>query len=95
MKPFSPSDVDNAISETIPDFVIQAINNLLVEQGSAHYYRINGSRLKTEITKLNVDNTPHKTLWYSFEDIYRKLGWIVKFNDGDTFDDSYYEFKRK
>lgn len=95
MKPFSPSDVDNAISETIPDFVIQAINNLLVEQGSNHYYRINGSQLKEEIAELNVDNIPNKTLWYSFEDIYRKLGWIVKFNDEDTFDDSYYEFKRK
>ncbi len=95
MKPFSPTDLDNTISKTIPDFVIEAVNNLLVRQGICNYYRINGRQLKAEIAILNVDKIPPAGWWYSFEDIYRKLGWIVKFNDEDTFDDSYYEFKRK
>ena len=42
MKPFSPTDLDNTISKTIPDFVIEAVNNLLVRQGICNYYRING-----------------------------------------------------
>jgi len=99
IQPISPNDVASEKSKLIPDGIIQAVNELIVE-------RWNGTsanfKLKEVVSRYLATVDPHmrkgieRNLYdkklLDFEDIYRKQGWDVEFDHAaysESFDDNF------
>ena len=82
------------VIKAIPDFVIEAVNALLIEKMSHPNVTLTiyQKEVRSAIAKTNVDNIPWDQKWLDFEDIYRNQGWQVSYNKvhySETGDDSY------
>lgn len=84
MKPLSPSQVSRKAQVSIPDYVIDAINILLIKE-----YR-NGSiitlqqkdilkEIQKVYPKVNI-NEVFERGWMDFEPSFRKAGWKVSYD---------------
>lgn len=87
IKPITPQEVDQKKSESIPDFVYEAFNELIVENW-------NGSRslvIQDDVVDRIIENVAERgckvsrnhifdECWLNIEDAYRKVGWDVKYD---------------
>jgi hypothetical protein len=93
-KPLSPKEAMNAHCKSIPEFVIDTVNELLSKRvrsdGSARIYQ---DEIQLAMRKYS---TTFNIKWLDFEPLYREVGWDVVYNKGDwndPNDKSYFDFK--
>jgi hypothetical protein len=90
--PIKPEDVDKLKQETIPEAVFEAFNLLIA-------VNINGGRatvLQGEVIARIMELMPEGTKkgdiyakgWLNVEPIYRKAGWIVRY-DKPSYNETY------
>jgi hypothetical protein len=105
IKPIKPTEVLTEKAKTIPDAVIQAVNEMIAKNWNGRsatvkkehllerYFKISGkTNDRANRDKLYDDNA------LDFEDFYRKEGWSVDYNSpcyGDSDFEPYWEFKVK
>jgi hypothetical protein len=104
VKPLSPSDITDGLSDIIPGYVIESVNNLLKKKYRGGSCRIKQKDIIFEAKKLakNIgeevtDNQIYDNKWMDFEEIFRKAGWKVTY-DGPGYNESYdatFEFTKK
>lgn len=99
-KPITPEQAKEKFTKRIPDIIIDAINELIVE----HYSPIKRSAIvkQDEILDRISDTYSRRTVfdnnWLDIEDIYREQGWRVRYESpsyGDSDFDAYFEFSEK
>ena len=97
VKPLSPDEV----IYNIPDFVIETVNQMIKNKYRGKSFTF---KVKDLIALGRSDGTPESNKdwceekWMDFEDIYREMGWEVKYEQpcyGDSNFDAYYEFTPK
>lgn len=87
-KPFSPKEAQAAAGASIPDFVIEAFNELLAEGGGVNV-RIN---VDDAIERIKIKSTAtFDNKWLNVEPIYRRSGWKVRY-DKPGYNESYMPF---
>lgn len=90
--PITPEEVSNKKADLIPGFVFDAFNTLITQNIDA-----NGSStvFEKEVVELIVQTNPKSEIssiylkrWLDVEDVYRKVGWKVKY-DKPAYCESY------
>lgn len=102
MKILTPEDAKQEKLTSIPDFVYQAFNNLLVRNYDAYSITISQNEVIQEILRLCyledvTKETIFKNRWLDVEEEYRKNGWEVNY-DKPGFNESgsaFFVFKPK
>lgn len=97
VKPLSPDEV----VYNIPDFVIETVNQMIKNKYRGKSFTFKAKELielgrSTGKAGTNKDWFGEK--WMDFEDLYRDMGWKVKYEQpsyGDSNFDAYYEFTPK
>ena len=98
--PITPNEAKDLKNHSIPDEVIQAFNDLIVENldtyGSAS---VKQKAVIDRITKTtNISSTElFSNNWLDVEEVFRKAGWTVKY-DRPAYNesyDAYFEFSHK
>jgi hypothetical protein len=83
-KAISPHELNNAVVDAvqIPDGVIEAINELLIKNGSRNPITLMQSDVLVAITKKMrvTKKTVFDNRWLDFEQLYRKAGWVVSYD---------------
>jgi hypothetical protein len=95
IRPIKPSEITKAKAAAIPDWVIEAVNELLLAKWNGREARFT---LK-EVMALAMPKAPEATTrqqvydnhLMDFEDLYRKEGWKVLF-DKAGYNESYDDF---
>lgn len=105
VKPFSPQEAHAAGISTIPDEIIETVNDLLSTK-----YRGRGSCtikqddiMNLALSKLQANENPVSRQeifnkgWMDFEPLFEKAGWKVKYDKPGYCEDyaAYFEFSRK
>jgi len=91
MLPLSPKQVKAEKLEAIPDFVIEAVNDLIRQNYSDYGFTL---LYQKDIVQLIIDrhnvseDEIYKNKWLDFEDLYRKAGWAVVY-DKPAYCESY------
>lgn len=85
MKILTPEDAKQEKLTSIPDFVYQAFNNLLVRNYDAYSITISQNEVILEILRLChledfTKETIFKNRWLDVEEEYRKNGWEVEYD---------------
>lgn len=85
MKILTPEDAKQEKLTSIPDFVYQAFNNLLVRNYDAYSITISQNEVIQEILRLChledfTKETIFKNRWLDVEEEYRKNGWEVEYD---------------
>jgi hypothetical protein len=99
IKPISPKEVVDKKRESIPDFVIEAFNQMIAENWDGKESRFRQDEVVTRMFLLQKGLTQseiqEKNL-LDVEEIYRKEGWIVEYDKGDynTSDPSIFTFRK-
>lgn len=102
IKPISPEQAAEKKLASIPEFVIDAVNELLIEGASTGSYRVilNQSEVVTRIiTKANEEAADSLITkieraevfdrgWLDFEPLFRRAGWKVDY-DRPGYNESY------
>lgn len=98
MRPLTPDEVDEAKTESIPDFVIGAVNNLLKKYGSSA--EITQDEIIDEIMVQATPETTRREIfdkkWLDFEPVFRAVGWEVVYDKpgyNETYEPSF-KFRR-
>lgn len=85
--PISPNDIPAAVTKTIPGFVFDAVNQLLVKKSdkNAEFITLYRNEIIIEITAM--ESSPFQQWWlFNFEEAYRQVGWEVQYeSDIDKF----------
>lgn len=94
--PIKPTDISPNMDIIIPDFVIEAVNEILKEKyrSGTNTVRIEQSELIKRVTKINPKIKPKEIFdnhMFDFEKLYEKYGWKVKYRSPDR-DESFDEF---
>lgn len=106
MKPITPAEAESKRIEAIDPVMIQAVNELIVENlkdGEAsikqkeivdRYFKLSGKKAKHITERVLLDNNQ-----LDFEDVFRKSGWIVNYDKpayyaGENYP-PYFTFKKK
>jgi hypothetical protein len=98
IKPITPEEV--IANYTLPDSVIQGVNEMIQETWDAKRAHIKQDALIKKILSIDKELT-RKVLfeknYLDIEDTYRKLGWAVEHYspDRDENFESYFIFKKK
>jgi hypothetical protein len=100
VKALSPKDIMGDLPNIIPPVVIEAVNNLLKKGFRGIQTTIKIKDLATEVKNLGGPSKDKlfKDKSLDFEDIFRKKGWHVEYEQpsyGDSDFDSYYTFTPK
>lgn len=88
--PITPKQAED--KKTIPDFVIDAFNDMIVKnlRGNRSYFKQDD--VVEEIISYAPDGTTEEHVydkgWLDVEDIYRKAGWLVNY-DKPGYNESY------
>lgn len=103
MKPITPEEVLKVKSESIPDAVFEAFNELIAENYNGSSSTVKQNKVVALILKKLNDTDPGHNFaevlrrhWLDVEDIYRKAGWSVEYNNPapDENYEAYFEFTR-
>ncbi len=99
-KPIKPDEVSDEKNKNIPEFIIRAFNELIVENwtGSSSTFLQKEAMARA----LSIDSTYSsqeifKKKWFDVENLYRKQGWKVEY-DKPGYNESYeanFTFRRK
>lgn len=94
----TPSEVDQAKADALPDFVLEIFNNLIVLNWNGHSARITKTEAVDALLAAAPDGTTTIDMnWLDVEPIYRKAGWEVNYDKpgyNETYEGSY-TFKKK
>lgn len=92
VKPLTPSEVAAEQVTTIPDFVIEAVNGLLLAGFRGGRAKLYQPQLVDAIIQKAPDGTLRSDVfanhWLDFEDTFRQAGWVVVF-DKPGYNESY------
>jgi hypothetical protein len=91
--PIKPEDVVPLRSKNIPDWVIEAVNRLIVAKWKGDQAIV----YQEEIVKQYLGDGDFDYHWLNFEDIFREAGWKVVY-DKPHYSESYkahFTFMRK
>jgi len=101
VKPITPEEITKTKEDFIPDEVIEAFNEMIVEKwnGTESFFRQKEIVSKIE-KKMKLKDTKqmYDEHWLDVEGIYMRLGWKVKYESpsyGDTDFESYFNFSKK
>lgn len=101
IKPLSPDEVADKARASIPDFVIEAVNNLLQKELTQGYATLRQDEVVKEIMRLAPEGTKQQEIfdnkWLDFEPVFEKAGWSVDY-DNPGYNESYeptFDFKDK
>lgn len=87
LKPLSPSEVKQKAIESIPDEMIQAVNELLIENASRSSIVIKQKDIEDRFRKLSKGKYNHVDIyakgWMDIEPVYSKAGWKVRYESPD------------
>lgn len=92
--PISPKDALSVKSASIPEFVIEAVNELISEKGKKYSSKFEATILQKDIiTRIQLkEEITSKTIydnnWLDIEDIFREAGWKVTY-DKPAYNESY------
>lgn len=102
IKPITPSDAQKAKSRIIPDFVIEAFNNKIVQSiDSRNYAKVLQNSVIGEImycaNERNIDVSREEIFakgWLDVEQLFRDNGWTVSYDKPgyNEFYEAYFEF---
>lgn len=110
VKPFSPQDARQNKILVLPDFFLNAINQLLSEQYRANYeitLKAKDIIARAEQLRTNPDGdytsssaaplNYYSSGYMDFKSVYEDAGWIVKYITPDYTEsfDSYYTFEER
>jgi hypothetical protein len=99
IKPLAPDEVQGKKNETIPDGVIEAVNEAIVASWngtSASFTQdeiIDRIRAKIDVSRADIFSRN----WLDFEDIFRAAGWAVDY-DKPAYNETYaanFTFKKR
>jgi hypothetical protein len=106
MKPIRPEEVIDKKRESLPHQVIEVFNEFIAERWNGYCSSFKQKDIEKVIVKrLNIGRVTQKQYtaedlykknWMDVEDIYRKAGWIVRY-DKPGYNESYdatFEFRR-
>lgn len=80
IKPFSPKEARDACDSKIPDFVIQAFNELIAENLGGRYSEFTQSEVEARIKRLKPKDMKFDIRWLDVEPLFRKQGWSVTYD---------------
>ena len=100
--PISPKEAKEQIEKNFPDFVIEGVNNAI----NKHYFGKSSFNIKqreilTEVLKVAPEGITEQQIydnhWMDFENLYRKFGWVVKYDKPGYCEnyDAFFTFKPK
>lgn len=93
-KPLSPTEVESTKSNTIPDVVITAVNNLLVNKYGEGFAVLSQRDIVNEILRLDENLTRREIFdnnMLDFENVFRRSGWSIVY-DKPGYNESYEPF---
>jgi len=106
-RPIPPEEVETAKKRSIPDEVIAAFNFLIVERWDGHSSKVFQSEVVSEIIQRSPKILEHFDYWKSkeyiymhkwlnVEDIFRGVGWEVKYDKPGYCESSsaFFEFSK-
>ena len=98
--PITPDQVQvqDQLSESIPDEVIEAVNTLLVQNYSYPDAIIKQDAIvNIAVELMGIEQNQFNFNWLDFEDLYRDSGWDVVYNKAHYSDsyDSFFRFTKK
>ena len=91
--PIKPEDVVPLRSKNIPDWVIEAVNRLVVANWRSNQAIV----YQDEIIRQYLGDGDFDYSWLDFEDIFREAGWKVVYDkpySSETYK-AHFTFKRK
>ena len=95
IKPLKPNEVKDRKESEIPDYVIEAVNNLIVKNYREAGFTIKQKDIITEIISLSSPKITSEEIfkndYLEFENIFRKNGWSVSY-DKPGYSESYDAF---
>lgn len=94
VKPLTPEEVVNAKFKTIPNEVMESFNFLIAKHWTGHRSQITKKEVVNEIKSRMPGFSDLMILengWLDIEDIYRKVGWKVRY-DSPAYDEDYEAF---
>ena len=101
MKPIKPEEVETKFSEGIPDYVIGAFNDLIVENWS-NVSRSSKVKQEEVISLIcSSGNILRKKIfvnkWLDIEPLYENIGWSVNYHRSACNEgfEAYFEFCKK
>ena len=84
VKPISPNEVQEVVNAALPDGVIEAFNELIAENWSAPSKQAKVTQneaIERILSKMDVERQAiFDKNWLDVEPLFRKEGWIVKFD---------------
>lgn len=83
MKPITPTEVKENLHETVPAFVIEVFNALLLRHFRNGVARITASEVVAEIVLQKPELTKKEIYdrkWLDVEDIFAEVGWKVEYH---------------
>jgi len=97
--PITPDEAKKLKNHSIPDEVIKAFNDMIVEKLSSGRAVIKQKDVVARIvaaTQITEDQL-FDNHWLDVEDVFRKAGWTVKYDKPAYCEnyDAYFEFSRK
>ena len=99
VKAFSPQEVANKHVESIPDCIIEAVNDLLIKKYNPTYgtATIKQNEVIAAVEHIYTRHTIFDNNWLDFENLYRAQGWEVTYDKPGYCEsyEAYWEFKRK
>jgi len=105
IKPISPDEIQERKAETIPDEIIQAVNELIAMKWNGSSATIRKDDLLNRYFELTQqeNNQRNRAELYDkhaldIEHVFRQVGWSVSYDQpsyGDSDYEPYWDFKRK
>jgi hypothetical protein len=98
-KPLSPIEVFETVNASIPDCVIEAVNDLLTKHYQKGYASISQAEIIAKIKKLNPHITNEELFnngWINFEPLFENVGWKIIYDSPgieETYD-VFYKFSK-
>jgi len=101
VKPLSPDEAAQQAAADIPDFVIEAVNNLLKKKLNNGYATIFRDDIIDEIIRTSKQEVTRQQIfdnkWLDFEPIFGDVGWDVEY-DKPGYNETYkanFKFAKK
>lgn len=98
-KPIKPEEVETKKASMIPDVIIEAFNELIVENYTKHgqsSFKLKEVEALVESKDKQIADQAYEKGWYDVESLFKEAGWIVGFespNRTETFDE-YFVFEK-
>jgi len=96
--PISPNDIPAAVTKTIPGFVFDAVNQLLVKKSNtkAEFITLYRNEIVDAITAMESSPFPFQEWWLvNLEEAYRQVGWEVQCDKSGIIDKFWFKKQTK